>query len=115
MSLGTAGRNAAASGVAGVATYLALNTADPGTTGANLATSARQAITWGSPSSGAISITGTPKNFTGGASNGPCTHYSLWTASTGGSFVGGGALTGDQTFNAAGEYVVDSITYTQNA
>lgn len=109
MPLNSAGKNAAASGVTAVAGYLSLHTGDPGTTGTNAATSARQAIAWGSPSNGVVSIT-TAENFTGGAASGPCTHFGIWSAVSGGTFYGGGPLTGDQTFNASGEYTVDSIT-----
>ena len=34
----------------------------------------------------------------------------FWSASTAGTFYGYYALTGDQTFNAAGEYTISSLS-----
>lgn len=92
-------------------THMSLHSASPGTDGSNEIASggyARQAITWGTAANGDISITGT-ESFSGPAS-GACTHVGLWSASTGGTFRGGFALTGDQTFNAAGQYTVTALT-----
>jgi hypothetical protein len=54
-------------------------------------------------------------NFTGGAASGAATHLGFWSAATTGTFYGWQALTGDQTFNAAGEYTVTGITITGTA
>jgi hypothetical protein len=48
--------------------------------------------------------------FTGGAASGAATHAGFWSASSAGTFYGWYALTGDQTFNAAGEYTVTGIS-----
>lgn len=107
--------NAMANALASLATHLGLHTADPGTTGTNPADSARQPISWDAASGGDISMTGA-EDFTGGTASGPCTHVGLWgsagsgTPPTGGTFYGGFALTGDETFNAAGEYRVNDVT-----
>jgi hypothetical protein len=72
---------------------------------------ARVAVGW-DPSSGAIMASGdVPLAFTG-TPGGPATHLGLWSAQTDGTFRGGFALTGDQTFNAAGEYNITSIVQT---
>lgn len=94
-----------------VATHAGLFTAEPNAAGTtNVATSARQAITWVTAANGDLVVTADAA-FTGGAASGPCTHVGLWSQlATGGTFYGYFALTGDQTFNAAGEYTVTGIT-----
>lgn len=90
-------------------THASLHTADPGTTGANPSAAARQPVTFNVDADGDLTLS-TTENFTGGASSGPCTHVGLWNALTSGTFRGGFALTGDQTFNAAGEYDLTGLT-----
>lgn len=114
MALTNAGLNVMANALAAVATHASLHTADPGSTGTNESTAGRQAIAWDAASNGDISLTGT-ENFTGGAASGPCTYVGLWSASSGGTFYGGFALSGDQTFNAAGEYTLSDITINGSA
>lgn len=102
--------NIGADAMAANATHLSLASADPGSTGANQTTAGRLAAGWGAATNGGdISISG-PKAFTGGASNGAVTHVCLWTAATGGSFRGAFPVTGDASFNSAGEYTLDSFT-----
>lgn len=96
----------AAAAVAADLTKMTLHTADPGTTGANLTTAAAQTIV-ATATNGVISIPST--GFTGGAASGPCTYVGLWNGAT---FYWGIALSGDQTFNAAGDYTVTSVTIT---
>lgn len=87
-------------------TEMSLHTADPGATGANESSAGRQVPAFSAATgSGDLTISG-PESFTGGAASGPCTHIGLWRGAT---FAGGFALTGDQTFNAAGEYTVDDF------
>lgn len=100
--------NVGATAMGNVATHLAIHTADPGATGLNPAASARVAASWPAPSGGDLVITN--KAFTGGAANGPATYVGLWSAVTGGTFYGSVQLTGDQTFNSAGEYTITSLT-----
>jgi hypothetical protein len=99
--------NIGATAMGNAATHLAIHTADPGATGLNPSSAARVAATWPAPSGGDLVISN--KNFTGGAPSGPATHVGLWSAITGGTFYGSQALTGDQTFNAAGEYTITSL------
>lgn len=102
------------------ATHLSIHTAQPNTSGSNPALSARQAITWVTAANGDMIAT-VDLAFTGGAASGPATHVGFWSAAgtgsppTGGTFYGWQALTGDQTFNAAGEYTVTAITITGTA
>jgi hypothetical protein len=101
--------NAMADHLASIATHASIHTAAPNSSGSNESTAARQPIVWGAAASGDISITGS-EAFTGGAASGPATHVGLWTAITGGTFLGGFALTGDQAFNAAGEYTLTDVS-----
>jgi hypothetical protein len=95
-------------------THAQIHTAQPNTSGSNEAASARQAITWVTAANGDMVAT-VDLNFTGGAASGAATHLGFWSASTTGTFYGWQALTGDQTFNAAGEYTVTGITITGTA
>jgi hypothetical protein len=81
--------------------YVALHTADPGETGASEVTGgsyARQAVTFGAASGGAVSNTG--------AINFPAmpavtvTHASLWDASTAGNCLWTGALAASKVINS---------------
>lgn len=83
-------------------TEVSLHTADPGTTGANESTAGRQVPAFSAAANGDLTVSGT-ESFTGGAANGACTYVGFWRGAT---FAGGFALTGDQTFNAAGEYTL---------
>lgn len=94
------------------APYLAIHTADPSTTGANPSAAGRQAAGW-SVVAGVLTATNIP--FTGGAAGGPAQYVGLWSASTAGTFKGGYLLTGDTTFNAAGQYTVSSLVITGSA
>jgi len=107
--------NIGATAMQAVATHAQLHTAEPNAAGTtNVATSARQAITWITAANGDMVVTADAA-FTGGAASGPATHVSLWSASSAGTHYGYFALTGDQTFNAAGEYTLTGITVTGTA
>lgn len=95
-------------------THMQVHTAQPNASGSNEATSARLAITWVTAANGDLVITA-DLNFTGGASSGPATHIGFWSAVTTGTFYGWLALTGDSTFNSAGEYTVTGVTITGTA
>lgn len=80
--------------------YLSLHTASPGTSGANEVSGgsyARQAITFGTPSAGSQASAGTDaaQSFTGMPSeSGGCPYFGIWTASSGGTYLAGGATSG---------------------
>jgi len=95
-------------------THLAIHTAQPDAAGSNQASSARQSITWVTAANGDLVAT-VDLAFTGGASSGAATHAGFWSAVSAGTFYGWQVLTGDQTFNAAGEYTVTGITITGTA
>ena len=60
---------------------------------------------------GVITATGVPYSFTGTPGDG-ATHALLYSASTAGTFYGFDALSGDQTFNADGDYDLTALTIT---
>lgn len=109
MALTDATLNALGTDLAALIPYASLHTADPGTTGANESSAARQATSFTVDADGDLTLDSTLA-FTGGAASGAVTHVGLWSASTAGTFRGGFALSGDTTFNAAGEYNVTALT-----
>jgi hypothetical protein len=100
--------NIGANAMAATATHISLHTADPGTTGLNPATSARLPAGWAAAVNGDLTIAN--KAFIGGTANGPCTYLGFWNALTAGTFYGSVALTGDTSFNSAGEYTITTLT-----
>lgn len=95
-------RNALVSAYSGNATWVAVHTGAPGTTGANEvvgAPYARKQTTFGAPSGG--SVTGSQVSIDVPA-GGPYTHWSLWTAVSGGTFYDGGELNPDETYAGVG-------------
>ena len=83
------------------ALYLSLHTADPSTTGASEATGGsygRQSVTLAAAASKATTNSGDVTFTLLPAAT--ITHVGVWTASSGGTFVGGGALTASKTTSA---------------
>lgn len=87
--------------------YLGLASALPDANGSNATTHGRVAS--GLTSTAAV-ISAATKAFSGGAASGPVLYLTFWSASTGGTFYGYQALTGDQASNAAGAYTVNTVT-----
>lgn len=83
--------DALSGGTTNVLAFVNLNTADPGTTGASEATSARQACTWNAAASRA-KTNSSALTFTGQAAATAHTHFSTWSAVTAGTFGISGAL-----------------------
>ena len=100
MAFTTASKDAAVNALTALGAYVALHTADPGTTGTSeQAGTTRQQTTWGSSSSGTAS--GSQVTFSS-VPSGSYTHYGVWTASTGGTFRWGFALSPGVTLSASG-------------
>lgn len=113
MGLNTTVLDVAVDAATDLLVYASLHSAAPNASGSNEVTGggyARQACTFGAPSAGVGALTGT-LTFAGTASS-AVTHVGFWSASTSGTFRGFKALTGDQTFNSAGEYEVTAVTVT---
>lgn len=92
--------------------FIQIHTAPPNASGSNEATSARVSAAWATANG---VLTATSKSFTGGAASGPALHVGIWSAATGGTFGGSYPITGDQAFNAAGQYTVNSVVVTPTA
>jgi len=97
VGLATGNANAAVAAVILDADFFQLHTGDPGANGtANVsAETDRKAATFGSPSAGSVSATGSPLASwaTWDAGSETITHVSLWSASTAGTFQYSFALT----------------------
>jgi len=106
----------AANAVRGAVTHLQLHSGAPGTAGTtNVTTAARRPVTWSAATAdGDFGLSATVA-FTGGAASGACTYVTLWSALTGGTCYGSFALTGDATFNAAGEYNLTALNINGSA
>ena len=111
LGLTTAGVQVGAAAIAGDLTKLRLHTADPSAgSGTTFLTTAADKTVTCTATGGVVTVPSTA--FTGGAASGACTHVSVWSGTT---YRGAFALTGDQAFNAAGEYTVTSVTITGTA
>lgn len=108
MALQTAVLNAANDAATAIMAWAAVHS--DATSGSQTSTT-RIAVTWGSSASAVSTSAGVPLAFTG-TPGAAATHLGLWSASTAGTFRGSRALTGDQTFNAAGNYSVTAVTLT---
>lgn len=107
MPLNTAGINAILEDGNEAVIYVAIGN---GTTSGSQTSNERHLLA-SSVASGVITATGVPYAFTGTANAG-ATNALLFSASTGGTFYGAEALTGDQSFNAAGAYNLTALTIT---
>lgn len=76
--------------------YVNLNTADPGTTGANESTATRQACSWNAASGGS-KTNSSAMTFTGQSSTTANTHFSTWSAASAGTNGMNGALSSSVT------------------
>ena len=110
MALTQARVHAAIDAAVSTTSHAQLHTGDPGAAGtSNVAAGvSRAALTFPAASAGATSDEAT---FTIPGVGGPYTHVSLWTASTGGTYCGSGALTPAESFAGAGSLDV-TVTVT---
>lgn len=107
MAFTAARLNAAVDAALTGATHLQAHTGAPGGSGtSNVATNhSRAALSGVGSASGGIDTITASVSFTG-SSGGAVTHFSLWTASTGGTFMGDGTLTPNESFAGAGTLAV---------
>ena len=109
MGLSTAAMTAAADAVKTGFPFLAIHSGTDESVSTGETSAARVAAAWVNTNG---DLTSTNKNFTG-AAGAAAQRVGYWSASSGGTFGGSQTLTGDTTFNAAGEYTVTSITEDQ--
>jgi hypothetical protein len=107
MPLNTAGINAFLDDGNEAVVYVAIG---DGQTSTDQTSAARVQLT-STVAAGVITATGVPYAFTGTPGDG-ATNALFFSAASGGTFYGYDALTGDTTFNAAGEYNLTSLTIT---
>lgn len=107
MGLNTAGINAFLEDGNEAVVYVAIG---DGPTSADQTSNERVQLT-SSVAGGVITATGVPYEFTGTAAAG-ATHALLFSASSGGTFLGFDALTGDAAFSASGTYNLTALTVT---
>lgn len=113
MALNDAALVLAANAVDTAITHFQLHSSAPGAAGTTAPVGTRVAVNGTVDGDGDITWTNTA--FTGLAANQAVSHVSYWSASTGGTFYGSAALSGDLAANAAGEYTVTSVTETSTA
>ena len=113
MGLSIKGRNTSANALAAAYPYISLHSATPSDAGSNETAAARIAAAWTAAATGQIEVTG-PLAFTGGASNGAVAAFGWWSEAVGGDFGGYYPVTGDASFNSAGEYSLDTASATDN-
>jgi len=101
--------NIGADAMAAEMKYASIHTATPDSSGSNESTAARQLIDWAEAADGDLALA-SDLEFTGGASGGDAKVIGFWSASTGGTFYGFFPLSGDQSFNSAGELTIPSGT-----
>ena len=101
MGYTTTGRNAAVDGIAAAGTYIAFHTADPAGVAGASQTGSRVATTWAAASGGSRVGSEVTASIGAGVT---ITHWSINTASTGGSMLFSDALAAAETFGGAGTY-----------
>ena len=100
MPFSTAALNASAAGITAAGRFVSAHSADPGATGTSeIAGATRQGTTWGTATNGTVAGSQVAVPIPAGSS---VTHWGIWSAVTGGTFLGGWALGATETFGAAG-------------
>lgn len=113
MALVANGKNLMLDALAGRAAYVSLHSADPGTRGTSELSGgspaySREAITWGSASSGSLTSSDRPVFDVPASSS--VVYVGLWSADTGGTFYGSGVASAREDFGGQGTYTLDSAT-----
>lgn len=115
MGLTVAAKNLMLNALGAAVGYVSLHTGDPGSTGANEVVGgspayARKAVTWNSASGADLDNNANPTfDIPAGTT---ITHYGLQSASSGGTFYGGDALSAPETFGGQGTYTLTDLDVT---
>lgn len=107
--LSVTGKNLMLDALGAVAVFASLHTADPGASGTSELAGgspayARKAITWNAAASGNLDNNANPTFDVPAGST--ITHFGLWSASSGGTYYGSGALSASEAFTAQGSYTL---------
>jgi hypothetical protein len=99
----------------GISPFVQLHTADPGaagTTAISVGSATRNAATWNAPSgSNPTTMTiATLSAWTNGGTSETITHISIWTLSSGGSFLVSGALSVSQAWVSTNTLTITTLT-----
>jgi hypothetical protein len=92
--------------IAAAGTYISLHSASPATTGANEisgGTYARVATTWAAAASSADAGSQVTINVPASTT---IAYFGIWSALTGGTYLGGGPLPTSETYTGAGNYLL---------
>lgn len=113
--LSPAGKNVMLDALGAVAVFASMHTADPGTAGTSEVTGgspayARKSITWFAASAGDLDNNANPVFDVPAGTT--VTHFGLWSAGSGGTFYGGGALSTAETFGGQGTYTLTDADVT---
>ena len=94
-------------------TYLKLHLGDPGEdgTGNPAAETTRQAVTFGSASTGSL-VSAATVTWTNVAATETVSHWSMWDAATGGNCLWYGALSSSAALQAGDTFQITSLTLT---
>lgn len=92
--------NAAVDAIASAGARISFHSADPGSTGASeISGTGRPATTWNAASNGTRQGSQVSAPIPGSTK---VSHWGVWSAATGGTFLFGGALSVEETFGSAG-------------
>lgn len=96
-----------------VSTYAQLHTANPGaagTTAISVGSTTRAIFTFAASSSGsALALTGTNPSWTNGGTSETISDISVWTASSGGTFLFSVALTASKAWSSGDSFTLSSL------
>lgn len=109
MPLSDAALVIAATAFKNAVTHMQLHSGPRGAAGTTNAVGSRVAVSGGAVDADG-DVTWSNVAFTGLAANQAIAEASYWDAATAGTFLGGGATTGDTTANSSGAYTLTSVT-----
>lgn len=96
-----------------ITTYAQLHTANPGaagTTAVSVGSTTRPVFTFAASTTGsALALTGTNPSWTNGGTSETITHVSIWSASSGGTFLFSVALTASKAWASADTFTLTSL------
>lgn len=116
MPVSTTGKNFMLDALGGVAVWVSLHTANPGDNGASELTEGgsptiytRQLVTWNAAAVGNLDSSNQPVFGVTPATT--VSHFGVWSAFTGGTFYGGGALSASESFTNEGTYTLTDLDF----
>lgn len=117
MAYSDAAKNLMLDALGDAGTWISLHDGDPGASGANELSGgspaySRQQVIWDAASGGSMGI---PASETFAVPAGAdVSHFGVWSASSAGTFYGGGQLSATESFVAQGEYALTAANLDLN-